>query len=106
LAAIGCCWQHNNKKSMTFNDNHFQVISDVHLEFYSMNSCVGAKLSAPDPPVLSRTLCLLGDIGLPAGKECDANDYRDYLLKQASRFENVIVLTGNHEYCEFFYIVL
>ena len=84
--------------SETFNENTFQIISDVHLEFYSMSKCRNAKLSAPEPPVLSPTLCLLGDIGWPCGPETDANDYRNYVLKQADRFENVIIITGNHEY--------
>lgn len=84
--------------SSQMNHNQLQIISDVHLEFYSMSKCQFAKLSPPEPPVASPTLCLLGDIGWPCGPDNDANDYRSYVLRQADRFENVIIVTGNHEY--------
>lgn len=42
-------------------------------------------------------LALLGDIGNPA-TESGYQSYRDFLLLQASRFERVFVLCGNHEY--------
>ena len=42
----------------------------------------------PNAPVLA----LLGDIGSPSEPA-----YEAFLLRQAQRFEQVLVLTGNHE---------
>ncbi len=61
-----------------------QILSDVHLEMRGTCSF--------DFPVLAPVLALLGDIGDP-GTEA----YADFLKCQATRFERVLVLCGNHE---------
>eukprot|EP01087_Luapelamoeba_hula_P015783 TRINITY_DN4760_c0_g1_i2.p1 TRINITY_DN4760_c0_g1~~TRINITY_DN4760_c0_g1_i2.p1 ORF type:complete len:264 (+),score=29.86 TRINITY_DN4760_c0_g1_i2:323-1114(+) len=57
-----------------------------------LNETYGVALGAL--PVLGHCLCLLGDIGYPA-KE---SSYADFILAQATRYEHVFVLAGNHEY--------
>eukprot|EP00761_Pharyngomonas_kirbyi_P013396 gb/GECH01013425.1/.p1 GENE.gb/GECH01013425.1/~~gb/GECH01013425.1/.p1 ORF type:complete len:269 (+),score=69.16 gb/GECH01013425.1/:1-807(+) len=65
----------------------FQMISDLHLE-------MGFNVkSMPEIPVKSPVLALLGDIGYPSKPK-----YEEFLLHQASRFERVYVVAGNHEY--------
>jgi len=65
----------------------WQLASDIHLEFS------GTYEILPKIPVLASALALLGDIGYPNKKI-----YKQFLLEQASRFEHVLVIAGNHEY--------
>jgi len=65
-----------------------QIASDLHLEFYK-DGIYPADLIKPVAPVLG----LLGDIGLPG-----TPGYTKFLLEQASNFELVLVVLGNHEY--------
>ena len=50
-------------------------------------------LPLPPIPVLAPVLALLGDIGYPADPK-----YAKFLEEQSARFEQVLVLMGNHEY--------
>jgi predicted phosphodiesterase len=63
----------------------FQIISDVHLEF-------GINDIMEQIPVLSDTICLLGDIGYP-----DSINYKNFIYELSEKFKNVFVITGNHE---------
>ena len=65
-----------------------QIASDLHLEFYR-GAAPPDDIIVPNAPVLA----LLGDIGSPSEPA-----YEAFLLRQAQRFEQVLVLTGNHEY--------
>ena len=65
-----------------------QIASDLHLEFYN-GAAPPDDIIVPNAPVLA----LLGDIGSPLSPA-----YEAFLLRQAQRFEQVLVLTGNHEY--------
>jgi len=60
-----------------------QIMSDIHLEF-SANIDIEPK---------AKYLALLGDIGLAS-----TSVYKEFLLKQAEKFEKVFVIAGNHEY--------
>jgi predicted MPP superfamily phosphohydrolase len=66
----------------------FQIASDLHIEFFRESN----KDLLPIIPSKSKLLCLLGDIGY------DDEKYRSYIKEHAERFENVIIITGNHEY--------
>ena len=61
-----------------------QVLSDIHLEF---------GLATFDFPVVAPYLALCGDIGDPATAV-----YKNFLALQATRFEKVFILAGNHEF--------
>ena len=61
-----------------------QVLSDIHLEF---------GREGFEFPQTARTLALVGDIGDPGSKL-----YEAFLLQQATRFDKVFVLAGNHEF--------
>jgi hypothetical protein len=63
-----------------------QILSDVHPEMR------GVHAASFDFPVLAPVLALLGDIGDPG-----TDAYADFLKRQATRFERVLVLCGNHE---------
>ena len=69
-----------------------QIASDLHLEFIREDcgaECDLDSIVAPSAPILA----LLGDIGIPT-----APIYTEFLLKQAERYQAVLVLTGNHEF--------
>eukprot|EP00727_Mastigamoeba_balamuthi_P004813 m51a1_g1433 hypothetical protein (613) ;mRNA; f:88850-91557 len=67
-----------------------QFTSDTHLEFGTNPNIV------PVAPYLG----LLGDIGLliKEGEVSCLQTYREFLMRQASRFERVFVVMGNHEF--------
>lgn len=60
---------------------------DLHIEFGHLTS----PLLTPSSPYLA----LIGDIGLAKRK---TDQYRQFLLEQADRFEQVFVVPGNHEF--------
>ena len=60
-----------------------QVLSDLHLEFRSYSFTFRQT---------ARLLALAGDIGDPADPR-----YAAFLFEQADRFEQVLVIKGNHE---------
>eukprot|EP00698_Gefionella_okellyi_P011743 TRINITY_DN3120_c0_g1_i3.p1 TRINITY_DN3120_c0_g1~~TRINITY_DN3120_c0_g1_i3.p1 ORF type:complete len:296 (-),score=52.96 TRINITY_DN3120_c0_g1_i3:31-918(-) len=64
-----------------------QIASDIHSEFYAS--------AAPDNAIIpqARYLALLGDIGIAFDPR-----YEAFIATQASRFEKVLVIAGNHEY--------
>lgn len=66
-------------------NNTFQVISDIHLEFLD-DKYYTISITAPN-------IILLGDIGNP--KMLNYWNFIDYL---SDKYENVFLLTGNHEY--------
>eukprot|EP00012_Vannella_robusta_P002763 CAMPEP_0206184706 /NCGR_PEP_ID=MMETSP0166-20121206/1376_1 /ASSEMBLY_ACC=CAM_ASM_000260 /TAXON_ID=95228 /ORGANISM="Vannella robusta, Strain DIVA3 518/3/11/1/6" /LENGTH=233 /DNA_ID=CAMNT_0053599769 /DNA_START=21 /DNA_END=719 /DNA_ORIENTATION=- len=86
-------------------DLKFQIASDIHLEFYNLNQSedeaknkedreeLFCKLLTPSAPYLA----LLGDIGLPAN-ETFGKIYADLLAWCAIHWEEVWVVSGNHEY--------
>lgn len=61
----------------------FQLVSDLHLEF------------DPKPNIqpLTDTLFLGGDIGYP-----NKIEYKEFLFDMASKFKNVYLVAGNHEF--------
>lgn len=61
-----------------------QVLSDVHLEF---------GRDGFEFPQTANVLALVGDIGDSA-----SSVYESFLLEQASRFDKVFLLAGNHEF--------
>lgn len=63
-----------------------QIVSDVHLEFYS-------KKSIPKLEKHADNLALLGDIGKPF-----METYKMFLEMQSEKFSKVFVIMGNHEY--------
>ncbi|MDP2435401.1 MAG: hypothetical protein Q8P67_06630, partial [archaeon] len=65
---------------------HMQFMSDVHLEFRRKE---GAPLFQPRAPILA----LIGDIGNPSMK-----NWRQFLWRNADRFEHVFLVAGNHEF--------
>lgn len=76
-----------------------QIASDLHSEMWHLSrfypkSYLMETVVNPAAPVLA----LLGDIGCPALSEQTWEDYQTFLALQASRFELVLVLAGNHEY--------
>ena len=72
-----------------------QIASDLHLEFYSCPAEDAWREEELDRMIVPRApvLALLGDIGIPTHPV-----YRSFLLRQAERFEAVLVITGNHEF--------
>ncbi len=71
----------------TMAPRKLQILSDVHLEFYTN----GRPL-----PIIERhghDIALLGDIGKPF-----APSYHTFLTQMSQQFDNVFVLLGNHEY--------
>lgn len=69
-----------------------QLHSDLHVEF----PLVYSKME--EIPVCAPILALVGDIGIHT-KET----YKNFLYKQADRFETVLVLAGNHEVLHIFF---
>jgi predicted phosphodiesterase len=65
----------------------FQILSDVHTEFYSNMKVF------PYPKVLASYLILAGDIGDPYHK-----NYIQFLTWCAEKYTKVFLITGNHEY--------
>ena len=66
-----------------------QVCSDLHTEFYGCFENIPDDIIVPKAPVLA----LLGDIGLAKTESLEK-----FLLLQATRFEHVLFVAGNHEY--------
>lgn len=63
-----------------------QIVSDVHLEFYSVKTI-------PTIIPCAENIALLGDIGKPF-----EDTYKLFLSQQSKNFKQVFVLMGNHEY--------
>lgn len=75
-----------------------QIASDLHMEMfdrdpYTPASVLRQRVIQP----LCKFLALVGDIGCPAEEE-GYKAYKEFLLHQATQFEKVFVLAGNHEY--------
>ncbi|OAA57730.1 Ser/Thr protein phosphatase [Cordyceps fumosorosea ARSEF 2679] len=68
--------------------NRVQVLSDLHFE-------IGQQYAAFTLPVAAPYLLLAGDIG----RLVDYSGYLSLLAAQAARFEAVLVVLGNHEFC-------
>lgn len=67
-----------------------QVASDIHLEFYDdSNPELFLRFVKPSAPYLA----LLGDIGYPTSRI-----YFDFLKYCSENFEQVLLISGNHEY--------
>lgn len=66
-------------------DHTFQLISDIHLEFYIDK--------IPEIEVTADNLILAGDIGYPY----DLN-YELFIKKSSKKYNNIYLITGNHEY--------
>jgi len=82
------------KKDSTKNFK-IQIASDIHLEMFGSARWDWKDTITPSAP----NLALLGDIGCPGNEGSDGIEiYKNFLLYQAERFENVYVLGGNHEY--------
>ena len=64
-----------------------QILSDLHLE-------VGKQYVSFEFPVSAALLLLAGDIG----RLIDYDEYLAFLAKQASRYETVLLVLGNHEF--------
>lgn len=73
-------------QTMDRNGLYLQFMSDIHLEFRRVE---GAPVFQPRAPLLA----LVGDIGNPNMK-----NWRQFLWRQADRFEHVFLVPGNHEY--------
>jgi len=74
---------------ITMTNVHFQIISDIHLEFKNVLSELPKEALEPKAPYL----VLLGDIGYPSDPK-----YEQFILAQAEKFKRVFVLAGNHEF--------
>jgi len=82
----------NNCNFKNFNDNYFkknnnhtlQYISDLHLEY---------REELPIIPPVSENLALLGDIGNPFNI-----NYNQFIKYASNNWNNVFLITGNHEY--------
>lgn len=70
-------------------------ISDLHLEFYPNHRALWKEIS-PFLPVAD-VLVLAGDIGIAYGI-IGADEYTSLLLLFKQKYENVILVPGNHEY--------
>lgn len=68
-----------------------QIISDIHLEFYS--KVAYENILTPNAPMLF----LCGDIH-PAGSEKDFEKLKDFLGWCSMRYEQVFYVMGNHEF--------
>jgi predicted phosphohydrolase len=66
----------------------FQLISDLHLEFY--------KGKFPKINKVAENLILAGDIGLIS----DINNLKGFLKQVCKRWNNIYYVLGNHEYYE------
>ncbi|OAA61260.1 Ser/Thr protein phosphatase [Niveomyces insectorum RCEF 264] len=65
----------------------FQILSDLHLE-------VGQQYATFTFPVSAPCLVLAGDIG----RLVDYDGYRTFLAAQVTRYQNVFLVLGNHEF--------
>lgn len=77
-----------------------QYISDIHLEFYNYAKII--KIANKIIPI-AKILILAGDIGKPVSRikknKWKINRCFEYFLKLLSiKFEQIFVITGNHEY--------
>lgn len=68
----------------------FQIISDVHTEFYSINSP-----NFPQLKPLANNLILAGDLGSPITAQ---DRYIRFLHENSKKFENIFIVAGNHEF--------
>lgn len=66
-----------------------RILSDIHLEL----SNVDIRRFIPTTPLLDTTLILAGDIGNPSSKV-----YKHFVTEMSKTHDNVIIVTGNHEY--------
>lgn len=73
-------------QTMDRNGLYMQFMSDIHLEFRRVE---GAPVFQPRAPLLA----LIGDIGNPSMK-----NWRQFIWRNADRFEHVFLVPGNHEY--------
>ena len=64
--------------------NSLQYISDIHLEY---------RHTFPKIPIRGTNLALLGDIGNPF-----KNNYKEFLKYTSDNWNEVFIVTGNHEY--------
>jgi len=71
---------------------NFDVISDIHLEFYKKEKNISDLLKTIIDLKKSSILCLLGDIGYPKQPI-----YRYFLEQMLQLYEYVLLLSGNHE---------
>lgn len=69
-----------------------QLCSDIHLEYGDLSTSDFLDVILPCAPIL----ILAGDVGNPFEEI-----YKNFLSFCASHFENVLLLSGNHEYYEF-----
>ncbi|KKO97283.1 Ser/Thr protein phosphatase [Trichoderma harzianum] len=69
-----------------------QLLSDLHLE-------IGQQYTSYTFPVTAPFLLLAGDIG----RLMDYDNYKAFLETQASRYEKVFLVLGNHEFYELDY---
>lgn len=69
-----------------------QLCSDIHLEYGDLSSSDFPNIVKPCAPIL----ILAGDVGNPFQEI-----YKDFLSFCATHFENVLLLSGNHEYYGF-----
>jgi len=87
-----------------------QVVSDMHLEFYKLSSTPDPDSNEQEPEQLfskllqpsADYLALLGDIGLPCKEEqhqeVQPMAYEALLVWCSSRWKEVWLIEGNHEY--------
>lgn len=66
-----------------------RILSDIHLELSNVN----ISRFIPPAPLLDTTLILAGDIGNPSSKV-----YKHFITEMSKCHDNVIIVTGNHEY--------
>jgi len=66
-----------------------QIASDLHIEFYGTFQAIPDDIIVPASPILA----LIGDIGLAC-----TDLLEQFLLHQASHFEHVLLIAGNHEF--------
>lgn len=68
----------------------FQILSDVHLEFYKVYPGLDHFVNIE---TVADAICLCGDIGDPFSQ-----NYMQLLYECSSVYKYVFVITGNHEY--------
>ena len=80
-----------------------RLLSDIHLEFYTTPVKLWRYLikrwQFGDFPLKSEVLILAGDIGYPFNNKLEPNaNYKDFLVMVRKVWNNVILVSGNHEY--------
>jgi hypothetical protein len=75
------------------NNLDIQIVSDLHIEFYSNNNWDEYNLLIPSASILA----LLGDIGVCTNEESQLQ-YESFIKWCSERFDKVLFLAGNHEY--------